>query len=276
MSSVEVSSTSTLNYHKRSAIYTGRRVLTKIMQWCYEKKFDFHVLVSRYNGNLYMAGDRSWEGIPSNVHHKRFEQLLFADSPEKPPNCDEPINENITQSVLHRCKLGNYEILYAGEAQGIISEEKIENLDDMEALDKCRFVFTKQLWANVKDKENKFLTYWIQSYLSAIDDIYVGYKSFGGFVETPIECMKISDMPRKYSWDPAVCFGFLNYFLEQVEQLMSKVNCLHTVYEFTFRVRDKATVYEIYEGNSDKSFIPQFYADFVARGSPMETNDETN
>uniref|UniRef100_A0A1L8EBH2 Decapping nuclease n=1 Tax=Haematobia irritans TaxID=7368 RepID=A0A1L8EBH2_HAEIR len=252
------------NKHSTVKVYTGRRALTQIMEWPYENKYDFNLWISRYNNELYMTGVLSYLNNTCS-HHDRLQQLLFSDSPDEIPNIDDIPNRTMGQSVLHQSKIGKYTLLYAGEAQGIISDKKIENFDDIDALDKCRFVFTKQLWKNLNPwvKQRKLLKFWIQSYLSNVDDLYVAYKNDDGNVTLPIEYIKVSTIPQEQFWKPSVSFGFLHYFLEQVEQAMSNVNCLDTVYEFTFKARDKTTSYKIYEGKSEKSFIPKKYSDFV-------------
>ncbi|XP_073815684.1 decapping and exoribonuclease protein Rai1-like isoform X2 [Musca autumnalis] len=245
-------------------VYTSRRVLFSLMEWCYGK-YDFHVLVTRFNGSLYMAGEPA-AGLekPQQLHHKQLEQYLFADSPDNEPNTEEPIDMNIALSALHRANVGKFSLIYAGEVQGIISDKKLENLTDMDLLNQCRFVFTKQMWDTAK-KEHYFLRYWIQSRLSNIEDLYVAYKNTHGIVEKPIEHHNVSDIPKLFSWKPEVCYGFLHKFLENVENLMRDVNSLDTVYEFKFNAKNKTTTYEVYKGREDKMFIPKYYADFVSK-----------
>uniref|UniRef100_A0A1I8MVW1 Decapping nuclease n=1 Tax=Musca domestica TaxID=7370 RepID=A0A1I8MVW1_MUSDO len=245
-----------------TTVYTSRRVLTLLMEFCYGK-YNSHVLVSRHNGNLYMAGDPAADmDTPQQFHHKRLEQCLFADSPDELPKMDQPIDMNIALSCLHHAYLGKFSLLYAGEVQGIISDKMLENINDMDLLNQCRFVFSKQMWEWSK-KEYKFLRYWIQSRLSNVDDIYVACKDKDGIVKKPIEHCKVSDIPKNYPWEPEVCFGFLHAFLERVENLMHGVNSLETVYEFQLNPPTKEITYEIYNGRTDKTFIPKYYADFV-------------
>ncbi|XP_073815683.1 decapping and exoribonuclease protein Rai1-like isoform X1 [Musca autumnalis] len=246
-------------------IYTSRRVVTKLMEFCYSKD-DFYIWITRFNGSFYISGELSCllDENPKNMHHQRLEKYLFADSPDNEPNTEEPIDMNIALSALHRANVGKFSLIYAGEVQGIISDKKLENLTDMDLLNQCRFVFTKQMWDTAK-KEHYFLRYWIQSRLSNIEDLYVAYKNTHGIVEKPIEHHNVSDIPKLFSWKPEVCYGFLHKFLENVENLMRDVNSLDTVYEFKFNAKNKTTTYEVYKGREDKMFIPKYYADFVSK-----------
>ncbi|XP_061402911.1 decapping nuclease DXO homolog [Musca vetustissima] len=250
---------------KTTNVYTGRRVLTQLMEYCYSIHDDT-IFVTRHNGNLYMTS-LVYRHTPPHMHHKRLEQLLFTDSPDEEPQPDKPIDFNKTLSCLHRTNMGKFSIFYAGDVQGIISDKKLDNLNDMDMLNQCRFVFTKQLWTTQK-KEHILQRYWVQSRLSNIDDIYIAYKDCSGVVNNPIEHLKTSELPEVYNnFKPEICFGFLYEFLENVENLMSNVNSLDTVYEFNLKPKEKTVIYKIHEGKTDNTFIPKYYAEFVNKAN---------
>lgn len=52
------------------------------------------------------------------------------------------------------------------------------------------------MWKSIKHKENKYIKYWLQSYLANVSDIYIGYKDEDGFIHEPIEYIKASDLPK--------------------------------------------------------------------------------
>ncbi|XP_005186411.3 uncharacterized protein LOC101895847 [Musca domestica] len=248
----------------QTIVYTSRRVLSKLLECCYSKE-DFKLWVTRFNGMLYMVGELSYiDNKPQHNHHERLDKILFAESPNEEPKRNEPIDTNVSLSCLHCTNLERFSLLYAGDIQGIISNEKLDSLNNMDVLNQCRFVLTKQMW-EWSNKEYKFLRYWIQSRLSNVEDIYVAYKNENGIVEKPIEHCKVSEIPKNYSWRPEICFGFLHKFLENVDNLMHDVNSLETVYEFESNARNKEITYNIYRGRTDKTFIPKYYADFVSK-----------
>lgn len=59
-------------------IYTSRRVITKLMEWCYAK-YDFKISVSRYNDDIFIASELPPDlaKSPELTHHNRLEHLLF-------------------------------------------------------------------------------------------------------------------------------------------------------------------------------------------------------
>lgn len=59
-------------------VYTSRRVITKLMEWCYAK-YDFKIFVSRYNDDIFIASELRSDIAknPEGTHHKILEHLLF-------------------------------------------------------------------------------------------------------------------------------------------------------------------------------------------------------
>ncbi|XP_037816084.1 decapping nuclease DXO homolog [Lucilia sericata] len=252
---------------EKTKVITRRGTLVYIMQSYYCKKYSDELIirVSRYNGHIYMVLEEEDESthklIPYQTHHSRLEKLLFTDSPGKPPNLDEPYDENIELVGVHRSNFGKYDIIYSGEIQGIISQDEIKDFDDLEALNDCRFVFSKQMWKKYKN-DNKYLKFWLQAYLANVQDLYIGYKIKDNIIEEPLEHKVAGDIPNNVYWKPSVCTGFLYDFLQHVEKLMSSVDCLKTVYVFYYNRDEKSFNYEIFSGETDKTFITKEYMNY--------------
>ncbi|XP_037816076.1 decapping nuclease DXO homolog [Lucilia sericata] len=259
---------------EKTKVITRRGTLVHIMESYYNKQYDkLSIRVSRYNGNIYMVREELDDSLselkPCNTHHIQLEKFLFTDSPDKPGKTNEPCDENIVLVGVHRSNFGKYDIIYSGEIQGIISQEKIKDFDDLVALNDCRFVFTKQMWKTIKNKDNKYLKYWLQSYLANVKDIYVGYKNKNGIIEEPIENITARNLPKNCFWKPSICMGLLYDFLQNVEKRMSTVNCLNTVYMFHYNPEEKIFSYEIFKGKTDKTFISEDYMKYYKNLSNM-------
>lgn len=156
--------------------------------------------------------------------------------------------------------------------------------DDLDALNDCRFVFAKQMWKHLMNKASKYLNYWLQAYLCNVKEIYIGYKTDDGIIDQPLELNYVRDLPKvntfiyilvfikskkliflclqNRDWKPAICTGFLYEFLQNIENRMSSVNSLSTVYEFHFNRKYKTITYEIFKGNNDKTIITKEYMKF--------------
>ncbi|XP_065361444.1 decapping nuclease DXO homolog [Calliphora vicina] len=251
-------------------VITRRGTLVHIMESYYIKTYDkLTIRVSRYNGNLYMLMEELYDPLnilkPVNTHHGQLEKLLFTDSPDKPPKINESYDANIALYGVHRSNFGKYDIIYSGEIQGIDSNEEIKDFDDLDAINECRFVFGKQMWKSLKYNDDKYLMFWLQSYLANVKDIYIGYKSCKGIISEPIEYKNPRDLPKNRFWKPSICTGFLYDFLQNVEKRMSSVNCLNTVYLFHYNWEEKIFSYEMFNGKSDKTFISKEYMEYCMK-----------
>ncbi|XP_065354416.1 decapping nuclease DXO homolog [Calliphora vicina] len=258
---------------EKTKVITRRGTLVNIMQsYYYKRQYDeLKIRVSRYNGNLYMVMEEEdgslFELKAVETHHGRLEKLLFTDSPDNPPKIDEPYDDNIELVGIHRSNFGKYDIIYSGEIQGIDSNEEIKDFDDFDALNSCCFVFSKQMWNTLKYKDNRYLTYWLQSYLANVEDVYIGYKNDNGTIEKPIKRKAAVDIPKNRFWQPSICTGFLYDFLQNVEKRMSSVNCLNTVFLFHYDEEKKRFTYEIFKGQTEKTFISKEYMKYCMEKS---------
>ncbi|XP_073815682.1 decapping and exoribonuclease protein Rai1-like [Musca autumnalis] len=240
-------------------VYSRRGALEKIMAFCYDKN-DFGILVSRYNGKIFMIerpkNEETFEKEQTgNTHHRRLIQITsVAVTPDESNGND----DNIFQTAVYEANLAKYNLHYGGRTQFIkIADESKNNLSDMNKID---HVAVKQMWSTIRDKNIKLLRYWLQGYLANVRELYLAYKDQRGIVQSPMECYKSCEIPKKCYWKPSVCTTFLNVFLDKVEDVMTNVDSVDIVYEFQFHGLNKIVQYT---KRSGIGFIPKEYADKI-------------
>ncbi|XP_065361455.1 uncharacterized protein LOC135955084 [Calliphora vicina] len=259
----------------RTKVYTRCGTLVNIMESISSKKSkELSICVTRYNGNIYMTTENSNEGektqgdlevqSPIETHHNQLKRYLFSDSPYNQPNITKPWNENIELLAVFRSNLNKYDIFYSGPVQAIMAKEQFDDFNNMDELNKCRFVLIKQMWNDLEnEKQNrKFLRYLFMAHLIKVNDIFVGYKDKKGLVEHPLQHRIVSKLPKHFFNKLSIGEAFLFDFLERVEKLMSNVNCLNTVYVFKIKRNINCIRYQVYEGKTDKTFITKEYIDY--------------
>lgn len=258
----------------RTLIYIRRGSLAKMMLSPLMLGYPVNnwiLFVSRYNKNLYMCLDENDESTaektPAMYHHNRLDQLLFSESPRLPPNTTNPSDENVFYTAVHTSSMGRYNFIYSGEVQGIKAEEEIKDLNDMEALNACEYVMSKQIWQNFVHhrKFSKFSSWWSHAYLSNCKSIYVAQKDWDGMVQEPIKHTIVRSIPRDYNFTPGHIIGFFHHLLEMIENLMSKIDSLETVYEFRFNSVDKTIRYRTHFGDRSKIIISSNYIKFIKK-----------
>uniref|UniRef100_A0A1A9WPR2 Decapping nuclease n=1 Tax=Glossina brevipalpis TaxID=37001 RepID=A0A1A9WPR2_9MUSC len=253
----------------KTMIFARRGALVKIMMsplMPSKENYNWVLLVSRYNDNLYLCLDKEDEPVAKisvrRYHHTRLNQLLFSDGQHLPPDTTKPTDDNVRYSVLHTSSMGKYNFIYSGEVQGIETDEDIQDLSDLSSLNACKYVMTKQIWQKLPYdvKLAKYASWWLHAYLSKCESIYVATKDFKSMVQEPIKETKVRSIPKDYNFNPGFLMGFLHHFLEIVEDLMSNIDSLETVYEFGFNSFDKTINCKIHSGNNrSKKFISADY-----------------
>uniref|UniRef100_A0A1A9WPR1 Decapping nuclease n=1 Tax=Glossina brevipalpis TaxID=37001 RepID=A0A1A9WPR1_9MUSC len=252
----------------KTMIFTRRVALTKIMMSPIMPRNEFYnwvLLVSRYNNNLYMCLDKEDEPVPKisvrRYHHMRLGRLLFSEGQRLPPDTTMPTDSNIHYNALHTSSMGKYNFIYSGSVQGIEADEDINDFSDLSSLNACKYVMTKQIYEKLPYdvKLTKYVSWWIYAYLSNCESIYVATKDFKGMVQKPIEHINVRSIPKDFNFNHGFLIGFLHHFLERVEDLMSNIDSLETVYEFDFNTLDNTIHYKIHSGDKSKIFISDDY-----------------
>ncbi|XP_037816082.1 uncharacterized protein LOC119606587 [Lucilia sericata] len=257
----------------KTKVFTRSGTLVHIMESIRSKKDrELLIRVTRYRGNIYMItgdsqkseemeGDKVVES-PTETHHNQIKRYFLADSPHDQPNIKEPWNENKELLAVFRSNLKKYDIIYSGSVQGIIAKQNFKDFDNMDQLNKCRFVLIKQMWNDIDFKSQKFLHYLFHAHLSKVNDIFVAYKNRKGIVTLPLEHKIVKNFPKHLVEKLSIGEAFLFDFLQRIENLMSNVNCLNTVYVFKIKRNINCISYQIYEGKTEKSFIMDEYKEY--------------
>ncbi|KAI9584217.1 uncharacterized protein LOC119635368 [Glossina fuscipes] len=252
----------------KTLVYIRRGSLVKIMLSPLMPSHplnDWSLFVSRYNKNLYICldedDDSTAEKTTAMYHHTRLDQLLFSESQRLPPNTTNPSDDNVRNVSVHTSTMGRYNFIYSGQVQGIKAEEEIKDLDDVEALNACEYVMSKQMWQRLPydRKSSKFSSWWLHAYLSNCKSIYVALKVRDGMVQEPIKHVVVRSIPRDYNFMPGRVIGFFHHLLEMIENLMSKIDSLETVYEFRFNSFDKTIRYNVHSSDRSKIIISSDY-----------------
>uniref|UniRef100_A0A1I8NKF8 Decapping nuclease n=1 Tax=Musca domestica TaxID=7370 RepID=A0A1I8NKF8_MUSDO len=241
-------------------VFTRRGILEQIMEFPYRRN-DINVLISRYNGQIFIIQQQLTEKMfninQGNSHYTRLCELLLKDVSEDPTTWND---ENIFQVAVYEATIEKFKLHYIGRAHAIKETEGTKNY--LKDLCMGSMVSIKQMWINIKDKEEKYLKYWLQAYLSNVQQIYLAIKDTNAMVTSPIQCLHTCEIPKMCtSWKPNICTTFLNNFLEHVERVMSRVNSLDTVFQVRFDAKNKTVHYVRFEGKTDKTFIAKEFSE---------------
>ncbi|XP_050340473.1 decapping nuclease DXO homolog [Bactrocera neohumeralis] len=252
---------------KRKLVLSNRGCLSNIMIIPYRlvasKYNDKTIFATRYCGVLHIS-DYRYDNDTSriNTYHSKFQQTCFSDDPDLIPDTDEPVNENDYIRGIFHTNLKEFDLIYSGELSGIVSNHKIDDMQNMENINKLQFISTKLLWNSDHSnfwKHPKCLNWWATLYLANTSDLCVGLKDRDGVIRTPLQRKPVKDLPKDQSWKPKICIRFLLTMLELIEKNMSSVNCPYTVYEFVYDSFAKCIKLKKHIGKTEYSFLNEEY-----------------
>ncbi|CAD6992614.1 unnamed protein product [Ceratitis capitata] len=253
---------------KRKVILCQRGVLSSIMIIPYRLKASNYnntiFYATKYCGILHMS-DTSWvdKRSKNDTYHLKFMQCCFSDDPDLEPNTNEPVDQNNTEYSVFHTLLKEYDLIYSGETGGIISEHKIDDVHDLNEVNKCRFIMTKLLWSRQRGEDvlnhPKCLHWWLQAYLGNVSDICIGLKDNDGVVRSPVQVRACKDLAINRGWKPHICVRFLYNVIKLVEETMDHVNCPYTTYEFMYDSFQRCIKFKIHLGKTEHSFLNEEY-----------------
>lgn len=131
-----------------------------------------------------------------------------------PTDTDKPVNENEEFCCVFRSRLGNSEIMYGAEMDGI---ESVENVDFATInMDSLNFIELKVKL--IEERENQYRNYlrfklrnwWCQSFLVNIKKILVGTRNPNGIV-TQLSTLDVRSIPKQagvrtiITWTASTC-----------------------------------------------------------------------
>lgn len=129
-----------------------------------------------------------------------FVFFLYTEQPTVQPNTNEPVNENEEFCCMFKTRLGDSQLLYGAEMDGIDSSETV----DMNTVDLNSLNFVELKVKLKEERENQHRNYlrfklrnwWCQSFLVNIRNIIVGTRNRVGIV-TQITELDVRSFPKE-------------------------------------------------------------------------------
>ncbi|KAI5634796.1 RAI1 like PD-(D/E)XK nuclease domain-containing protein [Phthorimaea operculella] len=164
------------------------------------------IIASLFNGSIYLSNvvppenkrmNFSEENLRMCAWGYKFEQYMAADSPHLNPDIQKPVIENAEFSLCIRAALGNHQLLYAAQIDGLLATEgnvadPPTNADYETVLNYLRnhkyveLKTNKEIYNRRQEesfKRRKMLRCWAQCYLAGLHGLLVGYRNNSGIVQ---------------------------------------------------------------------------------------------
>lgn len=250
-----------------------RGTMKKIMKTPYNANEPWTLLVTKFKGTLYMINWKADDGtrdeyeVPKNVGfwgHK-FEQYMKGDP-------DDPLDANEEYRSVLKLVLGDFSFLYSPEVDCADPEEFEEDYQDLRAFVtvKCsREITDERRMRNYR--KFKLCDWWVESQLSGIPRIIVGFRNDDGIVHT-LELLKTEELPEQgqNEWEPSVCINFFIAFLKFMKKRVEQDPSV--VYRFKYIPRNKIECTKVSE-SCPLTLLPSWYIEKLFK-TDKETDKE--
>ncbi|XP_046351572.2 decapping and exoribonuclease protein-like [Haliotis rufescens] len=245
-----------------------RGLLTRLLCTQYESRDGWIIAVTLFKGTYYLC-----EFETEEKKHQRdttterqdqicyggwkFEQYLTSDVEGGSPDTSVPVNNNEGFCSVVRTRLNKHSLVFGGEVDCVdptlSSKNKYVELKTSREMD------------NPRQRENfhryKLIKWWAQSFLVGIEKIICGFRDDDGIVHRLEEfpTLKIPDMVKgiRNPWNAAVCFNFLDKFLDFVKQTVT-TDDPRVVYVCRWQPRQDVNC-EKMAPNSEFVFLPDWF-----------------
>jgi hypothetical protein len=262
------------NHRINADIVCFRGVLKTMMTARYnnEKSQSWQISACKFKNTIYLTfGDVENKSKMNDSKMReygfKFESYVFADSPKEPPKGSKmPVNEGEEFCVVMSRYVKNVKILFAAEIDGVESDFVLQNVEEIA---KANLAEVKTLRNSTTERQmhnffqNISLNWWCQSYLCAIDKIYVGFRSDSGIVHT-IKAVSVDGLAaqseKKQLWSKVVCIDFLKLFIERLQKDLTFDNPYY-VFKYSWS-RNNINVVSL-EKEQGKAFLSPEYINFV-------------
>uniref|UniRef100_A0AAG5DDR3 Decapping nuclease n=1 Tax=Anopheles atroparvus TaxID=41427 RepID=A0AAG5DDR3_ANOAO len=254
----------------------------------YEWKTGWIVQAIRYRGTIYLcekATEEKLEAERSETEQQKrfcyygfkFEQHILTEQPNGKPDTSEPVAISEEFCSLFDSTLQGNRILYGAEMDGIVADVPLDRERlSLDELRKQEFVEVKvkRMETTQRQRDNfyrfKTKNWWCQSFLVNVQRLVVGLRDDGGVVREITE-MNLKDIDRdsRQYWSSAVCMNFCAEFLQEVANIMRKVDSCRRVYQFEYNSADsRRPRYRVLDEGHTDAFLPSWYTDYVEGMQP--------
>lgn len=264
--------------------FCWRGLLTHIVCLPYENREDLLVAVIKFRGSYFLC---EFETEAKRIEREtetprqkamsawglKFEQYVTSDTPHGIPHINNAVNTNEEFGSVVRSRLEHHSLVYGAEVDCIDPTSPDEN--KYVELKTSRVIQAQRQYENFC--KFKLIKWWAQSFLIGISKVVCGFRDDNGVV-LKLQDYPVLDMPAmaksalQNPWKPAVCFNFLNEFLNFVKSVVTEDNprCVHL---FRWQPRGNVT-HECRGQDPEFLFLPDWFINWDAWDKPTAANQE--
>lgn len=220
-----------------------RGVLRFLMSTPYDKYRFWTVDAAKLKDTIYLSMDTDMhpkKSVPQYFYPSKnsikFHRSVFSLDPqvEVKEQSNEIIYENEEFCIALSTRIDNQlKLIFGMQCDGVESETAIRSLDSLKT-SKLRVLKSLKV-----DGKFKYLTphvslkWWCQSYVSAIENIYVGIRDDDWMIKKIMTYSidKLEEENGKH-WSRNVCLNFLKNFLKTVQSDMKDINDSYTILRY--------------------------------------------
>ncbi|KAH8387834.1 hypothetical protein KR093_009768 [Drosophila rubida] len=266
---------------------TFRGILRQIMCTPYERRKDYRLMATRFNGTIYLAKVETEADIIERETMSgqmktmcswgyKFEQYCTTPDPKVAPDTSTPVNENKEFACIYDCELNGLRLFYGAEMDGIKSDVSVD-LNDPKQLEAAEFVELKTCAKELNYYQkrafdsNKTLNWWCQSFLVGIRSIYVGLRDRAGFTRE-IKEFAVNTLHCNKPWSPAAVSTFLANFLKELKLVMERIDKSDAIVMVDFKAGQGRVSYTVLPGDNvqdeEEQFLPPWYRQLFVEQTP--------
>ncbi|KAK3696214.1 hypothetical protein RRG08_027657 [Elysia crispata] len=258
--------------------FCWRGLLTHLACLPYENRDDLLVAVIKFRGSYFMC---EFETEAKKIEREtetprqkemsawgfKFEQYVTSDKPHDFPNINQPVNTNEEFGSVARSRLGVHSLVYGAEVDCV--DPNSQHSNQYVELKTSRIIQAQRQYENFC--KFKLIKWWAQSFLIGISRVVCGFRDDDGIVHK-LQDYPVMDMPAvaqsvlQNPWKPAVCFNFLDNFLNFVKSVITEDDprCVHL---FRWQPGSKVVCEQLGE-DPEFLFLPDWFINWEAWDQP--------
>ncbi|XP_066587668.1 decapping and exoribonuclease protein-like [Prorops nasuta] len=189
----------------------------------------------------------------------KFEQYLLSDSPYTEPDPTKPLQTTDKFYCVFKSQFGRFNLLYMADLYGVMSDTKVETVEK-----NTEFVLIRtsnEFYCSPNNKKGfhkKYSIFWIQSYLSNIQNIVYGLRNENGIVQSikKLKLGEIEDIIGNSEQYKKAAIQTLTFIYESVVK-----NYDECIYKFSLDKNENTTIHmeELSPSNEQYNFLPIGY-----------------